>query len=92
MTMTLAEALALADHASPLPHLAGEALRVLRAELERVHNRSLPTPADWKVVPLHPTDSMLRAAQDAWLADPLRRTTTIWSAMLAAAPNEAVNA
>lgn len=36
MTMTLADALALADHASPLPHLAGEALRVLRAELERL--------------------------------------------------------
>jgi hypothetical protein len=35
MTMTLADALDLADHASPMPHLAGEALRVLRAELER---------------------------------------------------------
>lgn len=33
--MTLAEALALADHASPMPHLAGQALKVLRAEIER---------------------------------------------------------
>jgi hypothetical protein len=33
--MNLDEAMDLADHANPLPHLAGEALRVLRAELER---------------------------------------------------------
>jgi hypothetical protein len=31
--MTLAEALALADQDSPLPHLAGQALKVLRGAL-----------------------------------------------------------
>jgi hypothetical protein len=37
--MTLAEALALADQDSPLPHLAGQALKVLRAHVS-------PLPAD----------------------------------------------
>ncbi|RRN78508.1 hypothetical protein EIM50_13545 [Pseudoxanthomonas sp. SGD-10] len=43
---------------------------------------------DWVLVPRTPTDAMLRAAQDAWMNDPLRRTTTIWWAMLAAAPQQ----
>ena len=43
---------------------------------------------DWVSVPRVPTDMMLRAAQDAWLNDPLRRTTTMWAAMLAAAPQQ----
>lgn len=33
--MTLEQALALADHASPMPHLAGQALKVLRAHITR---------------------------------------------------------
>ncbi len=45
---------------------------------------------DWVLVPCVPTDAMLRAAQSAWLNDPLRSTTTttitMWAAMLAAAP------
>lgn len=45
---------------------------------------------DWVLVPCVPTDSMLRAAQSAWLNDPMRSTTTttitMWAAMLAAAP------
>jgi hypothetical protein len=41
---------------------------------------------DWALVPRTPTDAMLRAAQSAWLDDTLRRTTTMWRAMLAAAP------
>lgn len=43
---------------------------------------------DWVLVPRVPTDAMLRAAQGAWLNDPLRRTTTMWAAMLAAAPQQ----
>lgn len=36
MTMTLEQALALSDLAAPAPRQAGEALRVLRAEIERL--------------------------------------------------------
>lgn len=45
---------------------------------------------DWVLVPCVPTDAMLRAAQSAWLNDPMRSTTTttitMWASMLAAAP------
>lgn len=43
-------------------------------------------PAGWKLVPAKPTDAMLGAAQKAWLADPLRRSSTLYVAALAAAP------
>lgn len=43
---------------------------------------------DWVLVPRTPTDAMLRAAQSAWLNDPQRRTTTMWSAMLYTAPQQ----
>jgi hypothetical protein len=43
-------------------------------------------PAGWKLVPEKPTDAMLGAAQKAWLADPLRRSLTLYAAALAAAP------
>lgn len=43
---------------------------------------------DWVLVPRTPTDAMLRAAQSAWLGDTLRRTTTMWLAMLAAAQQQ----
>ena len=33
-----------------------------------------------------PTPEMMGAAQSAWLADPLRRTTTLYAAMLSASP------
>lgn len=41
-------------------------------------------PEGFKLVPIEPTDAMLKAAQKEWLNDPLRRTTTMWKAMLAA--------
>jgi hypothetical protein len=37
MTMTLDQALALCEHASPMPHLAGQALRVMRDEIARLN-------------------------------------------------------
>jgi hypothetical protein len=43
-------------------------------------------PDGWQLVPCRMTDAMLRAARDAWLDDPMRRTTTMWEAALAAAP------
>lgn len=76
MTMTLADALALADHASPLPHLAGEALRVLRAELER----RPAVPPGWKLVPVEPTREMLEKTSWPGCA------ATDYKHMLAAAP------
>lgn len=36
MTMTLDQALSLCEHASPMPHLAGQALRVMRDEIARI--------------------------------------------------------
>uniref|UniRef100_UPI002FDEEB7C hypothetical protein n=1 Tax=Delftia acidovorans TaxID=80866 RepID=UPI002FDEEB7C len=43
-------------------------------------------PDGWRLVPANPTDAMLGAAQKAWLADPLRRSSTVYAAALAAAP------
>ena len=37
MSMTLDQALALCEHASPMPHLAGQALRVMRDEIARLN-------------------------------------------------------
>ena len=51
--MTLAEALALADQDCPLPKLAGQALKVLRAELLR-----------WR-----PSDAWLAAQKEAGRLD-----------------------
>ncbi|WP_205870909.1 hypothetical protein [Pseudomonas aeruginosa] len=43
-------------------------------------------PEGWKLVPIEPTQAQLSAGQTAWLADPMRRSTTLYRAMLAAAP------
>ena len=43
-------------------------------------------PEGYKIVPKEPTSEMLKAAQTVWLNDPMRRTTTFYQAMLAAAP------
>lgn len=36
--------------------------------------------AKWQLVPIRMTDAMLRAVRDAWLDDPMQRTTTMWEA------------
>lgn len=59
--------------------------KALRARLE-----SPAAQAGWKLVPAKPTDAMLGAAQKAWLADPLRRSSTLYAAALAAAPQAPV--
>ncbi|WP_018390872.1 hypothetical protein [Ancylobacter sp. FA202] len=41
---------------------------------------------DWKTVPIEPTTVQLRAGQDAWLKDPLRLSSTLYRAMVAASP------
>lgn len=56
-----------------------------RAAQSRV-KRTPSAPEGWQLVPCRMTDAMLRAAGVAWLDDPMRRTTTMWTAALAAAP------
>ncbi len=43
-------------------------------------------PEGWMLVPVEPTQAQLSAGQTAWLADPMRRSTTLYRAMLAATP------
>lgn len=40
----------------------------------------------WKLVPIEPTREQISAAQMAWLNDPCRLSSTLYRAMLAAAP------
>ncbi|MGG4055010.1 hypothetical protein ABEW79_25560 [Delftia tsuruhatensis] len=71
---------------------AAAELRRLDAENKALRAR-LEAPAaqtGWKLVPAKPTDAMLGAAQQAWLADPLRRSSTLYVAALAAAPQAPV--
>lgn len=48
-------------------------------------------PDGWKSVPVEPTLEMLHAAQTAWLKDPCRKSSTIYRAMVAAAPGAQEN-
>jgi len=49
-------------------------------------NKMVQAPAGWKLAPKEPTTKMLAAGQTAWLADPCRKSSTLYRAMLAAAP------
>ncbi|HGW4420722.1 TPA: hypothetical protein ACNIEI_001715 [Pseudomonas aeruginosa] len=60
-------------------------LRV-RADKAPVAQAQHSVPEGWKLVPIEPTQAQLSAGQTAWLADPMRRSTTLYRAMLAAAP------
>ncbi|WP_425105450.1 hypothetical protein [Ancylobacter sp.] len=44
---------------------------------------------EWKMVPVEPTTTQLAAGRDAWCKDPARRSSTLYSAMVAAAPARA---
>ena len=46
----------------------------------------MTSPSAWRLVPVEPSTAMLSAGQVAWLADPMRRSSTLYAAMLAAAP------
>lgn len=76
--MDVSDAMKLADQESPLPHLAGEALRVLRAEVESLRNMppNLLIPDDWTMVPIDPTPEIMIAGS----------SRKDWRDMLAAAP------
>lgn len=52
------------------------AIEALLAALESAEGR------EWVSVPREPTEAMLRAAQNAWLDDPMKRTTTMYKAMI----------
>ncbi len=68
----------------------GPVRAVLRAALEAAQREQVQTtPPGYRTVPVEPTPEMLRAAQTAWMRDRLQRTTTMWAAMLAAAPDSA---
>lgn len=63
---------------------------LLRAALEAAQREpAQTTPPGYRTVPVEPTPEMLRAAQTEWMRDRLKRTTTMWAAMLAAAPDSA---
>ena len=65
-------------------------LGLLRAALEAAQREpAQTTPPGYRTVPVEPTPEMLRAAQTEWMRDRLKRTTTMWAAMLAAAPDSA---
>jgi|GEM_PF-2773625 len=71
---------------------AGPDLAAVTAAIQHIDGAA-PTqavPAGWKMVPVDLTSGMLKAAGNAWLEDPLRRTTTLYRAMLAAAPDAPV--
>lgn len=55
----------------------------LKAELRQYKQ----APEGYAIVPIEPTMAMLSAAATAWNADSLKRTSTIWKAMIAAAGN-----
>lgn len=44
------------------------------------------TPPGWKLVPIEPTNAMLSAAVIAWKNDPAKKSSTIYRAMVQAAP------
>ncbi|WP_223275124.1 hypothetical protein [Delftia tsuruhatensis] len=69
-----------------LADAAYQAGRESRSALEAPAAPAPAVPDGWRLVPANPTDAMLGAAQKAWLADPLRRSSTLYVAALAAAP------
>jgi hypothetical protein len=49
-------------------------------------NDRTPTEPTWKTVPTEATTAQLKAGQDAWHNDPLRLSSTLYRAMVAASP------
>ena len=84
-----AQALELGMHRADVLRARIEALDAENKAL-RARRESPAAQAGWKLVPAKPTDAMLGAAQKAWLADPLRRSSTLYAAALAAAPQAPV--
>lgn len=75
-----------ADDEEAAEHLAWEAK--MQAEIDRLKAelRQYKQALDgYAIVPVEPTMAMLSAAASAWNADSLKRTSTIWKAMIAAA-------
>jgi hypothetical protein len=61
----------------------------MAADLKIVPTTALAAPPGWKLVPLEPTAQMLAAGQMAWVRDPLRKSSTLYRAMVEAAPHPA---
>lgn len=69
-------------------HLASEAIMLaqidrLKAEL-RQYKTAMDSLEGYAIVPIEPTPAMLKAGQTAWLTDSLKRTTTLWKALVEA--------
>lgn len=77
--MTDAEDEEAADHLAWEAKLLAEIDR-LKAELHQ-YKQALDGHA---IVPIEPTPAMLKAGQTAWLTDSLKRTTTLWKALVEA--------
>ena len=73
-----------------------DSIEALRAALEQpqdLHEQHLDmVPAGWKLVPVEPADSQIRAAQDTWWHACNCETywDQIYAAMIAAAPSSAL--
>jgi hypothetical protein len=67
-----------------------ETMRALLAELDRL--RSASRQEGWQLVPVEPTDAMIRAGYDAENNDGKMHLRPAWRYMLAAAPHQAQEA
>lgn len=79
--MTLADALALADHTSPMPHIAGQALRILRAEIERLHGIKPVLPIELNEADRGEFAKTVAEWQDCELTETPRHTLMRWAEM-----------
>ncbi|HCT4746643.1 TPA: hypothetical protein OTY27_001000 [Pseudomonas aeruginosa] len=70
--------------ATNMPNDERDRLLALDDDVDAQAQHSVPE--GWMLVPVEPTQAQLSAGQTAWLADPMRRSTTLYRAMLAAAP------
>lgn len=67
-------------------HLASESKMLAEIDRLKAELRQYKQVMDgYALVPIEPTMAMLSAAATAWNADNLKRTSTIWKAMIAAA-------
>ena len=82
--MELADNYANANALAELEDTSGDDLSPAEREAETARTE-LEEHLRAGIVPRTPTSAMLAAGQAAWLRDPMRRSTTLWEAMYAAA-------
>ncbi len=67
------------------PKIRSAIATILAALSNRMVPGSTGSAEGWVLVPRDPTMKMLAAGQTAWLADPLRKSSTLYRAMIDAA-------